>query len=192
MASMSGLHRYNLRYIDVSNDMDSKEFTLPKVYLMPGELYFGDTPVKVSTLLGSCVAVTLWSECFHSGGMCHIVLPNSDLKSNEMHPRYVTGAISHFLEYLRKYRLKPKQLRVGVFGGGHALERYPEESNISIGMRNVQQVNALLQAEGFNVSHRDVGGNVYRKLTLNLADGTVWQSKHTHQDENVEKQVWIS
>ena len=35
---------------------------LEKVYLKPGELYIGEGPTKVITVLGSCVSVTLFSR----------------------------------------------------------------------------------------------------------------------------------
>ncbi len=181
MASMSSLHWCNLQFTSVTIDMKTMKNQLMNVHLMPDELYFGSKPVQISALLGSSVAITLWAERSCSGGMCHIVVPNSDIQGDEQHPCYVSGTIKRFLAYLRKYQFEPEELRVGVYGGGHALVRQSEEHSTMIGMRNVQQVNALLHREGFKDSHQDVGGNVYRTLTMNLVNGAVWQSKHAYQ-----------
>ena len=45
------------------------------VFLQPGEFYFGEEKTRIRTLLGSCVAVTLWHPKLRIGGMCHYMLP---------------------------------------------------------------------------------------------------------------------
>ena len=47
-----------------------------EIFLQPGEFYFGEGKTRVRTLLGSCVAITLWHPRLHLGGMSHYVLPN--------------------------------------------------------------------------------------------------------------------
>jgi len=48
---------------------------LVEVVLGPGDLYFGDRRTRIRTLLGSCVAVTLWHPKAQIGGMCHYMMP---------------------------------------------------------------------------------------------------------------------
>ncbi len=187
MPSMTSLNWYNPQFTDGSVDMRMLESQSPKVYLKPGELYFGDTAVQISTLLGSCVAITLWSDRSRCGGMSHIVVPGTNSCTVEQHPRSANGAIEFFLGYLHKYRLKPEEFQVGVFGGGHAMKKCKSECSVSIGMQNVMKVDALLKKEGFKVGQRDVGGNIYRKLSMNLENGDVWQSKHPHQLSDADK-----
>ena len=47
-----------------------------EIFLQPGEFYFGDAATRIRTLLGSCVAITLWHPARMIGGMCHYMLPN--------------------------------------------------------------------------------------------------------------------
>ena len=47
----------------------------PVMHLQPGELIFGRGRGTIQTLLGSCVAVTLWHPQRRLSGMCHFVLP---------------------------------------------------------------------------------------------------------------------
>ena len=42
-----------------------------EIFLQPGELWFGDEQTRIRTILGSCVAVTLWHPGRRIGGMCH-------------------------------------------------------------------------------------------------------------------------
>jgi hypothetical protein len=45
------------------------------IFLQPGEFYFGDHETRIRTLLGSCVAITMWHPRLRIGGMCHYLLP---------------------------------------------------------------------------------------------------------------------
>lgn len=45
------------------------------IFLQPGEFYFGDRETRLRTILGSCVAITLWHPRLRIGGMCHYLLP---------------------------------------------------------------------------------------------------------------------
>ena len=49
--------------------------------LMPGELWSGRGAASVRTLLGSCVALTLWHPRLRVGGMCHYLLPRRQRKA---------------------------------------------------------------------------------------------------------------
>ena len=46
-----------------------------KVFLKPGEIYVGREPAEVSTILGSCISVTMFSEGLKLGAICHALLP---------------------------------------------------------------------------------------------------------------------
>ena len=48
--------------------------------LMPGDFVFGNSELKLKTLLGSCVAITLWHPDKKIGGMCHYMLPGRNIK----------------------------------------------------------------------------------------------------------------
>ena len=45
------------------------------VYLPAGKFHFGGGNVRVHTLLGSCVAITVWHPLKRVGGICHYLLP---------------------------------------------------------------------------------------------------------------------
>ncbi len=66
-----------------------------KVFLHPGEFHFADGETHIHTLLGSCVAITLWHPYLRIGGMCHFVLPERPDKYNgkNLDGRYAEDAI---------------------------------------------------------------------------------------------------
>ncbi len=48
---------------------------LPVYYLRPGELHIADHPGIVTTVLGSCVSVTMFSRRREVGAICHGLMP---------------------------------------------------------------------------------------------------------------------
>ena len=48
---------------------------LARVYLKPGELHFATGPTVVSTVLGSCVSVTMFDRLSGAAAICHALLP---------------------------------------------------------------------------------------------------------------------
>ncbi|MGE5504661.1 MAG: chemotaxis protein CheD, partial [Actinomycetota bacterium] len=48
-----------------------------QVFLTAGDVYCADRPTRISTVLGSCVAVCLVSARHRAAGMNHFVLPLS-------------------------------------------------------------------------------------------------------------------
>lgn len=63
------------------------------IYLKPGEVVVARKPVLVSTVLGSCVAVTMFSPDCGFGAICHAMLPDSAGRCEDL--RYVDTALRH-------------------------------------------------------------------------------------------------
>ena len=51
---------------------------MKKVFLRPGDVTVGKAPAEVSTVLGSCVSVTMFAERLKLGAICHALLPSRD------------------------------------------------------------------------------------------------------------------
>jgi len=47
--------------------------------LLPGQIYMSEEPSRISTVLGSCVAVCLWNSKKKIGAMCHYLYPFIDV-----------------------------------------------------------------------------------------------------------------
>ena len=145
-----------------------------EIFLHPGEFHFGLAPGRVGTLLGSCVAVTVWCPRNHFGGMCHILLPARKRPPGSLpDPRYADEAIERFAYELRAKRVAPANCEVKLFGGGNMFAGTRAE-NMDVGRRNVDATRNALTAYGFKVVAEHVGGNHRRRLFLDLASGHVW------------------
>lgn len=148
------------------------------IYLMVGDLYFGNQAKEVKTLLGSCVSITLWHPKLKIGGMCHIAMPeNNDIQSAALSTRYAEGAIHTFVMYMTELSTQPKEYIARIYGGGQMFSNRDKESYIDIGAKNIKIAKKLLDFYRFKVIAEDTSGPFYRHITLNLKNGYVEQRK---------------
>lgn len=142
--------------------------------LFPGEYYFGNEYATVKTLLGSCIAITMWDSKGKVGGMCHYKLPK---RLNDgyavLDGSYGEDAVLLFVHSLRQFMLKPDDMIVGVFGAGNMFSKIVDTDDSSVGVKNIKMAYRLLKRYGFSISHKSLGGNVSRNVSLNLFNGCV-------------------
>ena len=141
------------------------------IYLHPGQMCFCDQPSRVETVLGSCVAVTMWNQRLGLGCICHAVLPLS--KGALTEPlKYVDSAIQSMLNVLERHSSRRQDLEVKLFGG--ASMRRQVSPRASVGRQNIDAALALLQHEGFTLRTSDTGGSAGRKLLFYTGTGEVF------------------
>lgn len=145
-----------------------------ELYLRPGEIFFGKgRDIIVRTLLGSCVAITLWHPKQHFGGMCHITMPTRGQNSagQGLDTCYADEVMTFFMNKLTSLKLAPREFYVGVYGGGKMFAS--GERGGDVGMKNVNAALMQLESQRFCVHEQKTGSNVYRKVWLSLNDGHV-------------------
>lgn len=141
------------------------------ITLGQGDLYFGAAPGTITTLLGSCVAVTLWHRRLHIGGMCHIVVPHRIKQDYDN--RYPHCAVDQFMKDIYRYGTRPGEYEVGIYGGGNMFPNIQTNVSLQVGQRNIERMLELMDESGFVVSEFHVGGHCYRRVLLRLDNGEV-------------------
>ncbi|MGE5466780.1 MAG: chemotaxis protein CheD [Ignavibacteria bacterium] len=144
-------------------------------YLEPGGFEFGAAPLRLTTLLGSCVAVTLWHPRRHIGGMCHIQLPGHSRHSQNgsLDGRYAEDAFALFDHELARHGSHPREYVAKLFGAGNMFPG-SSASAIKIGSRNLDAARHEMARRGLVPAAEHVGGAGHRKLIFDLASGDVW------------------
>ena len=146
-----------------------------EITLAPGEFYFGDAKVSIHTLLGSCIAITMWHPLKRIGGMCHYLLPTRGDNQRLSNGHFADDTIELFMKNLRLTDSYPNEYEVKLFGGGNMFVPLSEPNKgINIAKKNIEAGMKLLIKHGFSISNSDVGGNTYRKIYLKLNNGDVW------------------
>ena len=141
--------------------------------LMPGQLYFGQQAASVRTLLGSCVALTLWHPQRRLGGMCHFLLPSRTRKAGEpVDGRYGDEAIATLVQQISANATEPTDYEVHVYGGADTLPD-GHGSRFNVGERNIELAWRLVDHYGFRLQGVDVGEDIPRRVVLCLGTGAV-------------------
>ncbi len=148
-----------------------------KVVLHPGDICFSNNKLHIHTLLGSCVAITLWHPKLHIGGMCHFTLPKymGERPLNaKLDGRYAEDVIKIFKREMAKYNTDITEYEAKIFGGGNMMRDEGENIDDTVGTRNAASAMQLLMAEGANILVAAVGEFGHRRIVFDLEKGEVW------------------
>jgi len=149
----------------------TREPDRPTLYVHPGQLMTSRTPVRIVTILGSCVAACVWDEGAGVGGLCHFVLPRgTGERSSGL--RFGNLAVPELIQRVVALGAKPDRLRGKLFGGARIAPGLQSENPLA--RRNVDAARALLAEAGVPVLAADVGGLRGRKLVFHPDDGSAW------------------
>jgi len=143
---------------------------------MPGEWYFGQRKI-LRTLLGSCVALTLWHPERRLGGLCHYLLPERVRQGvTPLSGRYGDEALELLVRCMKRADTLPQDYIVQLHGGA-SLFSADMPSSFNVGDRNVEQGRLLIARYGFRLHSESVGDTVARQVSIDLSTGEV-QVRH--------------
>ena len=144
-------------------------------FLKPGEVFISRDPVIISTVLGSCVAITMYSPEKNIGAICHAMLPSNPGDKENL--AYVDSAVRHL------YRKMVgcggcKDIVIKLFGGARVLAAADySDGRKTVGEQNILEAERTLRELGLQVSKSDIGGTAGRKLFFSLKTGDVYLRK---------------
>lgn len=144
------------------------------VYVHPGGLFITTANCRVTTILGSCVAVCLWSASPRIAGLSHFVLPTRP-RGGVPHDRYADVSVPRLVSELVQQGARKHLLVAKIFGGASLLgtpQAIGEGSGL--GLKNVEAARAELAALDLRIVAEDVGGHHGRKLLFEPESGDVW------------------
>jgi len=148
-----------------------------EVFLQPGEFYFGEAKTRIRTLLGSCVAITLWHPGLRIGGMAHYMLPSRPHRASEqpLDGRYAEEVVLMFQRELQNTRTRPAEYQAKLFGGGRMFGPLGKtKRHVDVQDRNIDIGRRLMAQHGFRVLAEDLGGDGHRNVVFDLWSGDVW------------------
>lgn len=145
------------------------------VTIHPGEYFATRDDTIISTILGSCIAVSLFDANQCMGGLNHFMLPGELGREGlirDPNAKYGMYAMELLVNELLKMGSRKKDLGAKVFGGGAVL-RFADGGTTRIPQSNIDFAFAYLEEEGIPVLASDVGGREPRKIFLFPRTGKV-------------------
>lgn len=163
------------------------------IVLGPGDFHFDRGQTRISTLLGSCVSITLWHPARQIGGMCHYMLCERPRKAQqELDGRYAAEAFQRFLAQAAREGTQPSEYVAKLFGGANmfATTSQAVSPTPAIGQNNIDYGRALLNTHRVPLIAEHVGGSGRRKLHFDLWSGDVWLSFPDGQGATIQGIPW--
>ncbi len=137
---------------------------IPTHAIIVGEVKASADPLRVTTLVGSCIAVCLFDPKYNIGGMNHFMLPSSSTTQAQC-ATYGIHAMELLINEIMKLGGDRRRLVAKVFGGGNVLGRNEAPgSKFAIGDRNAEFAMEFLQTDGIPVVAQSVGGLTGRQI----------------------------
>jgi len=164
---------------------------LPQHQLNSGALVITDKPQWVVTVLGSCVAVTMFHRPSGWAAICHAMLPrpHQDLPARiprTDRERYVSLVIPCMVQAFAERQISPEDLEVKLFGGANILQVGGEnQPNSGVGTANVVAAREWLETHRLRVLAENVGGLRGRKILFNTQTGDVLHKHLAHMHDRL-------
>ena len=164
-----------------ANEWESRsDTTIPVLILKPGGLYVRTTPTIIKTVLGSCLAITMFAPDRRIAVISHPMLPRPPVREPYMftplaNRKYVNTVIPTMLRKMQQHQVDPGDIEIKIFGGAEIMNQGLQRVTTShpVGSANVETARELIQAENLALKTSDVGGNTGRKIVFYTHTGQV-------------------
>jgi len=141
--------------------MKEGEIQLYDYFLKPGYIFVSREPVIISSVLGSCVAVTLWDSKEQYGGMTQYFYPFIE-EAERATARYGNAALNHLVKMFFEDGAVRENVLAQIFGGASI-----SEETLSVSEENIRIARQILNQMDIRIVSEDVGGGLGRKLIYN-------------------------
>ena len=121
--------------------------------------------------LGSCIGLVAYDSATQTGGLLHLMLPDSSLsaaKAAAQPAMFADTGIPVLFNGLTSMKAQVGRCKIFVAGGASVLSG---PDSFKIGERNIAAVKRMLGVYGCRVAGAEVGGTVNRTLHLELGTG---------------------
>lgn len=139
--------------------------------LWAGDLVVAAAPLRLSTVLGSCVSVCLYDRQRRFGGMNHFLVPRGNATAH-----HGDWATSRLIDRMRQLGSALEDVEGKVFGGGSPLRL--EHDTLAVGAENVQMARHILGRFGIPIVAERVGHAAGVRLFFENWSGVVWLRAH--------------
>ncbi len=151
-----------------------------RIILDPGEYYASNTPVTISTLLGSCVSACLFDPVNKVMGMNHFMLSHrryaKDIPMTQSDAgRYGIHSMELLINEMLKLGAEKRFIKAKAFGGSTIHSHSEDTSNfLCVGSVNSRFIREFLAYEKIPLLAEDLGGKTGRVIHFSYGDFVVY------------------
>lgn len=144
----------------------------PTLHLGIGEMIVRQEPARISTLLGSCVSVSLYSAEARAGGLIHYALPDPSYGTGTSRGalHFGTEAIAALVTKMSQLaHCSPVGLEAKIVGGAAVLSGL--SAGTEIGAQNILTARRELERLNVKVTGEKTGGHLGYRLFFRTDTG---------------------
>ncbi len=134
-----------------------------------GQILTGAAPGVLTSVLGSCVGLSLYDPWKRVGALAHIVLPSAHGRSGPP-GKFADVAVPYMLSLLDRQGASRRRLEAKICGGANM---FGAKGPMQIGDENLRAVAKALAEAHLALHARHVGGHQGRRIAFDLARGAV-------------------
>lgn len=139
-------------------------------FLLPGEMIVTSQAMKISSILGSCVSVCLFSPEGNVAGMNHFMLPyNPRNDSNRL--RYGDTSIEDMIHKMIRTGALYKNISAQIYGGSSMFIN--SDNGFRIGEKNIKSALKSLEKLEIPIIFKETGGNTGRRVIFDTSAGII-------------------
>ena len=177
---MNNLNNDDGQIVTISGRMASKMITsTASNYLGIGDMVFGTGPNTITTVLGSCVAITMYDPSQQIGAICHSALPKCTA-AHKCHSgcgkagKHVECAVRVMLQQFSDQHIPKEKIQVKIFGGANMFSQVDQKDPCClIGAQNEETARRVISQEGLTIEAEDTGGQCGRRIIFDISTGKV-------------------
>jgi len=148
----------------------------PTIFLGPREIVIAAAPVRVKTVLGSCVAISMHARRLGWTAITHCFLPRAGAPLRSLQRAealtYVDTAIELMWREAARRGASLEDLEVKLFGGAESVILNGSHP-FQVGSMNVEAAEQSLAALGLSLAARSTGGRGGMLIELECGTGQV-------------------
>lgn len=133
--------------------------------------------------LGSCLAILLYDWKSRTGGLLHVMLPDSSIDGARKSANpfmYVDTGVPELMRLFETHSVAKQRMRCCVAGGANMMAN---SAQFEIGKRNYLATRKIFWRLGIFIDREDVGGTASRSVRLDLANGQIDLRKGTDPEK---------
>jgi len=139
-----------------------------------GDIKTGKAPSKITTSLGSCIAVCLYSANDKIGGMLHFMMSSSDNAKKDSpgfrEEKYADTGITKLISILKdSHKVELDKVQAKIFGGARVLQQF----STNIGEENTVKAKKILKDLNIKITAEETGGEKGYRINFDLNTGKV-------------------
>ena len=132
-----------------------------EIWLEPGNIIIAEDNVRIKTVVGAGVVVTMYDPVSKVAAICNFLRPKPE-PGDPLTPAFGLLAMGGMLRNMLEYQSDLHRVVVGVYGGG--CPAWAEKDQVSMAAENVEVVRVVLKSKGMRADDLDFGGSYGRKL----------------------------